>query len=292
MSAGRLAAVAVAPGVALADRDVEQRRAVVAVELAERARADQPVRLADVDAHREAVGAEGPHREEALDLLGAHRAVLVAGQARDLGILVPAHEVAQVVTRVAPEHDERALDVVRKPAPVEHRGNRITARDGVPRPATTATIARMRRWSEVAEQVAATTKTSEKTAILAEYLASLDAEALPIAAVFLTGRAFAEADQRTIGIGWAGITGAVLRVAGADGDALRRAYDRFSDVARGGRRRARGGRPRAAARRRADAGRDPRRVRGDRGRRPAPRRRPSCSRRCSRGRVRGPRRRS
>jgi DNA ligase 1 len=89
----------------------------------------------------------------------------------------------------------------------------------------------MRRWSEVAEQVAATTKTSEKTAILAGYLASLDAEALPIAAVFLTGRAFAEGDQRTIGIGWAGITGAVLRVAGADGDALRRAYDRFSDVA-------------------------------------------------------------
>ena len=57
----------------------------------------------------------------------------------------------------------------------------------------------MRRWSEVAERVAATTKTSEKTAILAEYLASLDAEALPIAAVFLTGRAFPEADQRTIG---------------------------------------------------------------------------------------------
>ena len=89
----------------------------------------------------------------------------------------------------------------------------------------------MRRWSEVTERVAATTKTSEKTAILAGYLASLDAEELPVAAVFLTGRAFAEGDQRTIGIGWAGITGAVLRVAGADGDALRRAYDRFSDVA-------------------------------------------------------------
>ena len=89
----------------------------------------------------------------------------------------------------------------------------------------------MRRWSEVAERVAATTKTSEKTAILAEYLASLDAQALPIAATFFTGRAFPETDQRTIGIGWAGITGAVLRVAGADGDALRRAYDRFSDVA-------------------------------------------------------------
>jgi DNA ligase-1 len=88
----------------------------------------------------------------------------------------------------------------------------------------------MRRWAEVVDQVAATTKTSEKTAILAAYLPTLDAEALPIAAVFLTGRPFPEADQRSIGIGWAGLAGAVLRVAGADGDALRRAYDRFSDV--------------------------------------------------------------
>jgi DNA ligase 1 len=88
----------------------------------------------------------------------------------------------------------------------------------------------MRRWAEVAERVAATTRTSEKTAILAAYLPTLDPEELPIAAVFLTGRPFPEADQRSIGIGWAGLTGAVLRVAGADGDALRRAYDRFSDV--------------------------------------------------------------
>ena len=32
----------------------------------------------------------------------------------------------------------------------------------------------MRRWSEVAERVAATTRTSEKTALLADYFASLD----------------------------------------------------------------------------------------------------------------------
>ena len=88
----------------------------------------------------------------------------------------------------------------------------------------------MRLWAEIADRVAATTKTSEKTSILAAYLPTLDADALPIAAVFLTGRPFPEADQRSIGIGWAGLTGAVLRVAGADGDALRRAYDRFSDV--------------------------------------------------------------
>ena len=64
----------------------------------------------------------------------------------------------------------------------------------------------MRRWSEVAGRVSATTKTSEKTAILADYLASLAPDELPIAAVFLTGRPFPEADQRSVGIGWSGIS--------------------------------------------------------------------------------------
>jgi DNA ligase-1 len=88
----------------------------------------------------------------------------------------------------------------------------------------------MRRWSETAERVAATTKTGEKTAILAAYLAGLTPEELPVAAVFLTGRPFPEADQRSLGVGWSGIASAVLRMAGADDDALRAAYDRSSDI--------------------------------------------------------------
>jgi ATP-dependent DNA ligase len=89
----------------------------------------------------------------------------------------------------------------------------------------------MRRWSDVAARVAATTRTSEKTTILASYLETLSARELPIAAVFLTGRAFPEADQRAIGLGWSGLAAGVLEVAGADPDSLRRAYDRSSDVA-------------------------------------------------------------
>ncbi len=89
----------------------------------------------------------------------------------------------------------------------------------------------MRRWSEIAERVAATTRTSEKTTILAAYLAQLAHDELPIAAVFLTGRPFPEADQRAVGLGWAGLAGSVLKVASADPEALRRAYDRSSDVA-------------------------------------------------------------
>ena len=86
----------------------------------------------------------------------------------------------------------------------------------------------MRRWSEVAGHVAATTKTSEKTAILADYLASLSPDDLPVAAVFLTGRPFPA--QRTVGIGWAGLASAVRAVAGADPGALGRAYDKSSDL--------------------------------------------------------------
>ena len=88
----------------------------------------------------------------------------------------------------------------------------------------------MRRWSELAERVAATTRTSEKTGLLAEYLRTLDADELPIAVVFLTGRPFPEADQRATGIGWATIANALGRVSGTDRAALAAAYDRFSDI--------------------------------------------------------------
>ena len=67
---GRLAAVAVPPGVALADRDVEKSRAVVPVELAEGAGPDQTVGLSHVDRHRQEIGAHDPTVEEALDFIG------------------------------------------------------------------------------------------------------------------------------------------------------------------------------------------------------------------------------
>ncbi len=88
----------------------------------------------------------------------------------------------------------------------------------------------MRRWNELAERVAATTRTSEKTALLAEYLRSLTADELPIAAVFLTGRPFPEADQRSTGLGWAAIIDAVAGVIGGSRADLGAAYDRHSDL--------------------------------------------------------------
>lgn len=90
----------------------------------------------------------------------------------------------------------------------------------------------MRRWTEVAARVAATSRTSEKTAILAGYLAGLTAGDLAIACTYLTGRPFPENDPRAVGLGWAGVAAAVGAVAGRPPEALREAYDRHSDVAR------------------------------------------------------------
>lgn len=88
----------------------------------------------------------------------------------------------------------------------------------------------MRRWSELAERVAATTRTSEKTALIAAYFGELTPEELPIAALFLTGRPFAEADQRAAGLGWAAIASTVTELAGVPKSALGEAYDRSSDL--------------------------------------------------------------
>jgi DNA ligase-1 len=88
----------------------------------------------------------------------------------------------------------------------------------------------MRGWSELAERVGGTTRTSEKTALLARYLVWLTGDELRPAAVFLSGRPFPESDQRAIGLGWAAISAAVTKVAGTTAGALSEAYDRSSDL--------------------------------------------------------------
>ena len=195
----RLGAVAVAPRVRLADRDVVERRAVLAVELAEGAGPDQAVGRLLVDGHRQRVGPDDPGREEALDLLGSHRRRLVARQAGDLGVRVPAQERGDVPRDVPAQDDPRADQGLREPPSAAPFSARYT-------------IARMRRWSELAERLAATTRTSEKTALLADYLRTLTPDELPVAAVFLTGRPFAEADQRAAGLGWSAIATTVTDI--------------------------------------------------------------------------------
>jgi DNA ligase 1 len=88
----------------------------------------------------------------------------------------------------------------------------------------------MRGWSEVAERVGGTTRTSEKTALLARYLAQLPADELRAAAIFLTGRPFSQSDQRPLGLGWSAISAVVTNLAGTTAGALGAAYDRSSDL--------------------------------------------------------------
>ena len=92
------------------------------------------------------------------------------------------------------------------------------------------TIGAMLGWSELADRVAGATRTSEKTSLLARYLAFLPAPELRAAATFLAGRPFAEVDQRSIGLGWATIAAVVSHLAGAPAGALGEAYDRSSDL--------------------------------------------------------------
>ena len=87
----------------------------------------------------------------------------------------------------------------------------------------------MRRWSEVAERVSATTRTSEKTRLLADEFRELSAEELPVAAIFWTGRPFPRptaARRARMGGDRRGGDQGRGRVARALGEA----YDRHSDL--------------------------------------------------------------
>ena len=88
----------------------------------------------------------------------------------------------------------------------------------------------MRGWSDLAERVAGTTRTSEKTSLLARYLATLPSGELRAAATFLSGRPFPEADPRVVGLGWATIAAVVSKLAEAPAGALGAAYDNSSDL--------------------------------------------------------------
>ena len=88
----------------------------------------------------------------------------------------------------------------------------------------------MRRWSETAARIAATTRTSEKVATLADYLRSLTPNELPIAVTYMTGRPFPERDPRTTGIGWAAIAAAAESLVDAAPGALGASYNQSSDL--------------------------------------------------------------
>jgi DNA ligase-1 len=86
------------------------------------------------------------------------------------------------------------------------------------------------RFAAVAETVKATARKGEKVAALSDYLAALSPADAGLAALFFTGRAFPQADGRTLTLGWSVVKRAVLDVAQLTEADYRAAYHRFADA--------------------------------------------------------------
>src|SRR5438046_1086618 len=77
-------------------------------------------------------------------------------------------------------------------------------------------------FANVGEAIAATPAKLEKIRLLADYLRGLTSEQLPIAALYFTGRAFAQSDLRTLQVGWAVIFRALQAATSIDDAELHR----------------------------------------------------------------------
>ena len=91
-------------------------------------------------------------------------------------------------------------------------------------------------FANVGESIASTSAKLEKIRLLSEYLRTLNSEQLPIVTTYLTGRAFAQSDLRTLQVGWAVIYRALLaatkisdaefhRIAASHGDLGKTAFE-------------------------------------------------------------------
>ena len=89
-----------------------------------------------------------------------------------------------------------------------------------------------RAFAELGEQIAANPAKLEKVRLLSDYLRTLAPEQLRIAATFLTGRPFAQTDQRTLQTGWAIISRALLEASGRGNAELRRIASSHGDASK------------------------------------------------------------
>jgi len=85
-------------------------------------------------------------------------------------------------------------------------------------------------FAQLGEEIAATPAKLEKIRLLSDYLRALDPEQLRIAAIFLTGKPFAQTDQRTLQAGWAILYRALLGASGRSDAELRRIASSHGDT--------------------------------------------------------------
>jgi DNA ligase N terminus len=88
----------------------------------------------------------------------------------------------------------------------------------------------MRKFAEMCEAVAATTKKLQKTAIVAEYLKSRSADEAAVSAVFLSGGAFPAWEESTLQVGGSLLWRVVAELAGKSEVELTAAYRKHGDL--------------------------------------------------------------
>jgi DNA ligase 1 len=86
------------------------------------------------------------------------------------------------------------------------------------------------RFCAACEAVRTSTGKLEKIRRLSEYLRSLDDRELPLAAIWLTGRSFAQSDSRPLNVGWAVIYRALLIASGTSESDLRAIGRKHNDA--------------------------------------------------------------
>src|SRR3954466_2920468 len=85
-------------------------------------------------------------------------------------------------------------------------------------------------FCRTANAIAATTKKSEKERLLADYLVTLDDASLERAVVFFSGSPFPRKDQRTVGVGGAALSDAIVEVTGRPPDEVWAAWSKYGDA--------------------------------------------------------------
>jgi DNA ligase-1 len=87
----------------------------------------------------------------------------------------------------------------------------------------------MRAFAACADAIAATTSKLAKVRALADYLAELDRERLPVATRWFTGRPFAAWDPRVLQVGGAALNQVLRELGGIDEEGVGAAYRRHAD---------------------------------------------------------------
>ena len=88
----------------------------------------------------------------------------------------------------------------------------------------------MRRFAQICEAVAATTKKTEKVRLAGDYLRSLPVEDAACAALFFTGRPFPRIEERVLGVGGSLVWQALAHLAAPEAGAFEAVYRKHGDL--------------------------------------------------------------